>query len=54
MEDTTRISRGNLFGNWDLNSDEDSLADEELGSNPDPDVMTTSDGALGDGMNNSI
>ncbi|KAH9203062.1 hypothetical protein DL95DRAFT_419349, partial [Leptodontidium sp. 2 PMI_412] len=29
-------------------------ADEELGSNPNPDVMTTIDGALGDGTNNSI
>ncbi|KAH6661760.1 hypothetical protein B0J14DRAFT_707985 [Halenospora varia] len=52
MEGLTRRSRATLFGNWELDSDEDSLTDEELGTDPDPDVMTASDGALGDGSSN--
>ena len=43
MEGPARTSRGNLFENWDMGSDTDSMADEDLGADPDPDVMTAYD-----------
>jgi hypothetical protein len=52
MEGLTKRSRGTLFGTWDLDSDEDSFTDEELGIDLDPDVMIASDGALGEGSSN--
>jgi hypothetical protein len=51
-EGPTRTPRLNLFGDWDLGSDEDDLTDEELGADPDLDVMTAINGALGDGSSN--
>ncbi len=48
MEGPVRTSRGNLFENWDMDSDNDSMADEDLGADPDPDVMTAYDSASED------
>jgi hypothetical protein len=52
MEAPARTSRGNLFENWDMGSDTDSMADEDLGADPDPDVMTAYDGASEDRSSN--
>lgn len=39
---------GNLSQNWDMDSNEDNVADEDLGADPDPDVITTYDRASED------
>lgn len=47
MEDPARTSRGNLFENLDMDSDDDGTADEDLGADPEPDVMMAYDRASG-------
>jgi hypothetical protein len=46
-EGPTRALRGNLFSNWDLDSDDNSTADD-LGADPDLDVMAACDSAPAD------
>jgi hypothetical protein len=52
MEGPPRTSRGTLLQNWDMDSDDDSMADEDLGADPDPDIMTAYDDAPEDGSSN--
>ena len=52
MEGPARTLRGNLFKNWDMDSNNDSMADEDLGADPDPDVMTAYDSASEDRSSN--
>ncbi|KAH6667672.1 hypothetical protein B0J14DRAFT_169359 [Halenospora varia] len=55
MQGPTRASRRNLFSNWDLDSDDDSIADDvmaTLGADPDPDLMAACDSASEDGSLN--
>ncbi|KAG9229520.1 hypothetical protein BJ875DRAFT_474606 [Amylocarpus encephaloides] len=47
-----RRSTEDLFENLDPDFDEDSLTNEELGADPDPDVMATCDSASEDGSHN--
>jgi hypothetical protein len=51
MEGYKRRSRGTSF--WDLDSDEDSSIDKELGLDFDPDVITGSDGSSNVSTSNS-
>ena len=48
IEGLVRTSRGNLFENWDIGSNTDSMADEDLGADPNLDVMMAYDSALED------
>ena len=52
VEGPPRTSRGTLLQNWDMDSDDDSMADEDLGADPDPDIMTAYDDAPEDGSSN--
>jgi hypothetical protein len=45
-------ARGSSFENWDVDSDDDSMADDDLGSDPDPDVMSACDSTSEDGSFN--
>ncbi|KAH8679710.1 hypothetical protein BGZ60DRAFT_235687 [Tricladium varicosporioides] len=40
MEGPPRTWRGTLLQNWDMDSDDDGMADEDLGAGPDPDAVT--------------
>ena len=52
IERFTRPPRADSFGEWDLDSDDDSMADDDLGANPDPDVMAACDRASEDRPHN--
>jgi hypothetical protein len=47
-----RASRGNLFEYWAVDSDNGSMTDDDLGADPDPDVMMPCDNASEDGSSN--
>lgn len=47
-----RTLRRNFFGNWDLDSDDESMAEDDLGADPDLDVMAACDSVLEDGSPN--
>ena len=52
MEGLKRASRGNLFGNWDLDSNNDSMMDNDLGADPNLDVMIACDSISEDRLSN--
>lgn len=52
MEGPKRVSRRNLFRNWDLDSNDNSMTDDDLGADPDPDILTACDSASEDGSFN--
>ena len=48
IEGPIKASRGNLFRNWDLDSDNNNIADDDLGADPDLDIIAACDNTLAD------
>lgn len=52
MDGPPRIWRGALLRNWDMDSDNGGITDEDLGAGPDPDVLTAYNEVSEDGSPN--